>query len=74
MRWLVLEDKLNISSTTRESAIGEVWSGKALLLTLYGGKLTSYRSLSEKIGDRVSACFGERRSTGTKDKKNWFSG
>ena len=73
LRWLAKEEKLNISSTARESILGETWAGKSLMLTLYGGKLTSYRSLSEKIGDRVNSFFGRSQRSGTKEKSKWLT-
>lgn len=72
LRWLVAEKDSSISATTRESLIGENEIGKGLILTIYGGKLTSYRSLAEKVGNRVASHFGISTKTGTKFKNNWF--
>ena len=74
LRWLALEKNKNISSISREFSIGEHVSGRGLMMTLYGGKLTSYRSLSERIGDRISNHFGEFRPSETHLQKSWIKG
>ncbi|MEZ4744112.1 MAG: glycerol-3-phosphate dehydrogenase/oxidase [Bdellovibrionota bacterium] len=73
LRWLAIEDQKTISSVSRESILGERYSKRGLLMTIYGGKLTSYRHLCEKIGDRVTKHFGEFRLTRTKEKEMWVS-
>ena len=55
LRWLVKEDRSVISKTSREDAITVHSSGVAKLWTLYGGKLTGYRTLSKQVGDQVAA-------------------
>jgi glycerol-3-phosphate dehydrogenase len=57
LRWLAQEEHKTISLTSREALLGEHRSGPGILWTLYGGKLTSYRSLSEKTGDKLMALF-----------------
>ena len=71
LRWLAMEKSKSISSTSREFSLGEQSSGRGLLITLYGGKLTSYRSLAEKIGDRISSHFGEFRPSQTHKQDSW---
>jgi len=73
LRWLAAEEQSLISSVSRESIVGERISKRGLLMTLYGGKLTSYRSLCEKIGDRITTHFGEFRQSKTADKSSWVS-
>ncbi|NRA46919.1 MAG: glycerol-3-phosphate dehydrogenase/oxidase [Oligoflexales bacterium] len=72
LRWLAMEKSKSISSTSREFSLGEQTSGRGLLITLYGGKLTSYRSLAEKIGDRISSHFGEFRPSQTHKPESWI--
>ncbi len=36
--------------------------GSSTVLTLYGGKLTTYRLMSERIGDQICSIFGVRGS------------
>ena len=72
LRWLAMEKSKNISTTSREFSLGEQVSGRGLLITLYGGKLTSYRSLAEKIGDRISSHFGEFRPSQTHKQESWI--
>jgi glycerol-3-phosphate dehydrogenase len=71
LRWLAVEEGSNISDTSRAYVVGERTSKRGLLMTLYGGKLTTYRSLAETIGDRLTAHFGEFRNTKTDDKQFW---
>ncbi len=71
LRWLAVDPGKSLTSTSRESVIGEMNSKRGLLLTVYGGKLTSYRSLCQKLGDRVTEHFGEFRPSATGDKANW---
>ena len=72
LRWLAVEDKNLISMVSRESIVGERSAKRGLLMTIYGGKLTSYRSLCEKIGDRITSHFGEFRPSLTANKKCWL--
>ena len=71
LRWLAVEKNKNISTISREHSIGEHISGRGIMMTLYGGKLTSYRSLSEKIGDRITNHFGEFRASETHSQRSW---
>lgn len=71
LRWLAVENDQDISSTSREFVLGEQQSNRGLLVTIYGGKLTSYRSLAEKIGDRITRHFGEYRPSQTAIKHTW---
>lgn len=73
LRWLVHEKSKTISMTSREHLLGEQRSGRGLLITIYGGKLTSYRTLAEAIGDRVLTHFGEFRKSNTSSPKLWNS-
>ncbi len=71
-RWLAVGGKNDISLTSREHLLGELRSTRGFMLTVYGGKLTSYRSLAEKIGDKLTRAFGEFRPSMTKDPKSWL--
>lgn len=71
VRWMVAEEGSDLSSTSRESAFGEHTSERGLLITVYGGKLTSYRLLAEKIGDRITKHFGQFQPTRTMDLSTW---
>lgn len=72
LRWLASEKNRDLTSLSRDHHLTEHVSGRGLLLTLYGGKLTCYRSLSETIGDRITHHFGEYRRTRTADPNFWF--
>lgn len=72
LRWLAREKGMGISSTSREHKIGfHSSSSRGQLLTLYGGKLTTYRSLSEKIGDYICRDFGEFTKSQTDSVDYW---
>ncbi|WP_186649246.1 FAD-dependent oxidoreductase [Fluviispira vulneris] len=59
----------NISGLSRETVLDEVLPG---LITIYGGKYTTYRSISEKIGALLSRKLKLGSSTGTHLAENWF--
>ncbi len=73
LRWLALEDGHGLSETSRAYTIGERPGRRGLLLTLYGGKLTTYRNLAATIGDRVTKHFGEFRESRTDQAECWAS-
>ncbi|KAB8032033.1 FAD-dependent oxidoreductase [Fluviispira multicolorata] len=59
----------NISSLSRETVLEETLPG---IITIYGGKYTTYRSISEKIGSLLSRKLNLGASTGTHLAENWF--
>jgi len=59
----------NISSLSRETIIEESVPG---LLSIYGGKYTTYRSTSETIGRKLRAKLALGAVSGTRLKENWF--
>lgn len=71
LRWLACDDKRDISRTSRGYEIGEHANQRGLMLTLYGGKLTTYRKLSETIGNRILSHFGEQRPSRTHEAEMW---
>lgn len=71
LRWLALDEKRDLSSTSRGYEIGEHASACGLLLTIYGGKLTTYRKLAETISDRITSHFGEFRKSRTMEQGMW---
>ncbi len=73
LRWLQVEEGRDLNTTTRSYVIGEHHSGRGLLLTLYGGKLTTYRNLSASIGDRITAHFGEYKASATANAASWLA-
>lgn len=72
LRWLIVDQTGDISKTSREYQIGFNNRGSHQLLTLYGGKLTCYRSLAEKIGDIVSSHLGVQAKSRTADPATWL--
>lgn len=74
LRWLAVEAGHNISETTRAYSLGEKSSRRGLLVTLYGGKLTTYRNLSKIIGDRITRHFGDFKPSRTEDPSMWVAG
>jgi glycerol-3-phosphate dehydrogenase len=71
LRWLASEGGYNISKTSREVVVSKHESDRGFMLTIYGGKLTSYRNLSESIGDEVTGHFGAFKRSRTHDKEYW---
>jgi glycerol-3-phosphate dehydrogenase len=71
LRWLVVEEGRSLSRTSRESAWGTQKNQNGFVLTLYGGKLTSYRKLCEKIGNLVSKSAGVSAPTKTHLREFW---
>ena len=53
LRWLAAQPLQGLSSMTREHVLGEIFSNRGSLITIYGGKLTSYRNLAETIGNKI---------------------
>ena len=72
LRWLAVDEGRSLSATSRESVIGESKSKRGCLYTIYGGKLTSYRLLSEKIGDKITNDYGDFVESKTNKKENWL--
>ena len=73
LRWLAVDYGQNISTTSREDSLGFHYSGRGFLMTIYGGKYTSYRALCERIGDEITKSFGEFRPSLTHLKEQWIS-
>ncbi len=59
----------NISSLSRETIVEECIPG---LISIYGGKWTTYRAVSEKIGRNLREKLNIGRKSGTHLKDNWF--
>ncbi len=71
LRWLAADGKSSLTATSRAWTIDEQRSKRGLLLTLYGGKWSTYRALAETIGNRITTHFGEYKPTQTKDPAAW---
>lgn len=72
LRWLPATPGENPSTISREHVIGEHTGGKGLLFTLYGGKLTTYRSLAKIIGNRITRHAGAFVASTTHLKSQWI--
>jgi glycerol-3-phosphate dehydrogenase len=72
LRWLACEKGHSISSTSRSHLVGKISSGRGALFTLYGGKLSTYRALSEEIGTIIARGFGDETASRTRDPACWF--
>ena len=73
LRWLAAEEGLGLSETSRSHLVGERASGNGLLLTLYGGKLTTYRALAASLGDQLAEHFGETVPSRTHERATWVT-
>jgi glycerol-3-phosphate dehydrogenase len=72
LRWLAVEEGRSISSTSRSHVLGAIPSGRGVMLTLYGGKLSTYRALAEEIGDKICSHFGDESRSRTSHTLAWF--
>lgn len=59
----------NISGLSRELVVDEV---VPRLISIYGGKYTTYRSHAEKLGGKISRSLGVGGTSGTASKESWF--
>jgi glycerol-3-phosphate dehydrogenase len=59
----------NISGLSRETVIDETIPG---LISIYGGKYTTYRAIGEKLGAMLSRKLKLGAATGTHLAENWF--
>ena len=73
LRWLAVEKSQSITSMSRESVLGVINNREGFILTVYGGKLTSYRLLSEKIDDLVTKHNKSFVTSKTKEKNIGFN-
>ena len=71
LRWLPLERGRSMSRTSRSHVIGMHAGKRGSLMTIYGGKYTTYRSLARELGDRITRNFGEFRPSQTDDPQKW---
>jgi glycerol-3-phosphate dehydrogenase len=71
MRWLARSSDSSISDTSRTHLITEHREQSDILYTIYGGKLTAYRALSEELGDKIARAFGDRTPSTTKKIESW---
>lgn len=73
LRWLPYDSRRDVGTTSRAHLVSEHKNGRGLLFTLYGGKLTTYRSLAEGLGDKVTKHFGEFKISRTDESGMWLS-
>lgn len=73
IRWLPHQPEKSITRASRESVLAVEERNGKLLATLYGGKLTTYRSFSEEIGDLVAKNLGVRKPSRTMESDSWTS-
>jgi glycerol-3-phosphate dehydrogenase len=58
-----------MAALSREALVDDSIPG---LLSIYGGKFTTYRSLSERVGDRIGRRLGILKPSRTGERHNWF--
>ena len=71
LRWLAKDSRASLSTTSRSHIVGERKGERGLLMTIYGGKLTTYRRLARSIGDRITRHFGEYKVSTTQEQSSW---
>lgn len=73
LRFLPVESDRSLTSTSRSHILGYHNSGNGFLVTIYGGKYTTYRSLAESIGDKITKRYGSYTATQTHLSKSWLT-
>lgn len=77
LRWLPRsrhEENHSLSALSRESVLTvHEKEGPGKLWAIYGGKLTSYRALSETLGDKITEAFGVNIASQTHQQSSWSS-
>jgi glycerol-3-phosphate dehydrogenase len=73
LRWLPAVKTKNLSTISREHVIAEHPAARGILFTLYGGKLTTYRSLAQIIGDKIAHHAGQFSPSTTHAKSQWVN-
>jgi glycerol-3-phosphate dehydrogenase len=58
----------NLSAISREAVLDEGIPG---LISVYGGKFTTYRALCERVADRLGARLGVRAPSATSRSESW---
>jgi len=71
MRWLAKDSHNSISDTSRTHLITEHHENSDILYTIYGGKLTAYRALSQELGDKIVKAFGDDAESRTHLMECW---
>lgn len=72
LRWLAKDPNSRLSDTSRSHLISQHRIGAGCIYTIYGGKLTAYRALSEGIGDMIVKHFGEESPSKTAAPESWI--
>ena len=73
LRWLAVEAGYSLSTTSRSHVLGTISSERGMMVTLYGGKLSTYRALAEEIGDKICSRFGDDTRSRTSQPDVWFN-
>lgn len=71
LRWLAKDSGSGLSETSRNHLVSQHRIGNGCIFTIYGGKLTAYRALSEEIGDLIVRHFGEETPSKTTEAQSW---
>jgi glycerol-3-phosphate dehydrogenase len=74
LRWLPVDQGKTLGQLSRSHVLTMTESQKGILYTIYGGKLTTYRELSQEVGDHITKHFGEFQPSRTADKTSWTKG
>lgn len=72
LRWLAVDSNKSLHATSRTHKISEHQSQSGIIYTIYGGKLTAYRSLSEEIGSKILKDFGDDTPSKTDTATAWI--
>lgn len=71
LRWLAVEQGQSLSSTSRHFVIGQHEAPRGCMFTIYGGKLTTYRTLARLIGDQIVSRSADPKKSRTHEAASW---
>jgi glycerol-3-phosphate dehydrogenase len=71
LRWLAVEPGQSLTSTSRHFVIGQHEAPRGGMFTIYGGKLTTYRTLARTIGDEIVSRSADPKKSRTHEPSAW---
>lgn len=71
LRWLAVEPGQSLTSTSRHFVVGQHEAPRGGMFTIYGGKLTTYRTLARMIGDDIVSRSADPKKSRTNEAAFW---
>lgn len=73
LRWLPTQKVQSFNAISRSDVVKDIKIAGKTMYIIYGGKLTTYRQLSKRIGDLIVKDFGQYIPSGTNNPINWIT-